>query len=147
MVLLTKSLGGQKELPGSPQEATKNFRAEILTIFSLLFWSKRWHQKDILKLTDLYQKHPKYLSTYSADMPKSAKAFWILSKKPFWSVRSPWSDPLAHEGLHQNFGGTMVLPMVTPLVCVCMTLRRACILFSRLLIMFNRTLLSNNIFL
>ena len=37
-----------------PQEATKNFRAEILTIFSLLFWSKRWHQKDISKLTDLY---------------------------------------------------------------------------------------------
>ena len=32
------------------QEATKKFRAEILTIFSLLFWSKRWHQKDILKL-------------------------------------------------------------------------------------------------
>ena len=27
--------------PGSPQEATKNFRAEILTIFLLLFWSKR----------------------------------------------------------------------------------------------------------
>ena len=23
-------------------------------IFSLLFWSKRWHQEDILKLSDLY---------------------------------------------------------------------------------------------
>ena len=31
MILLTKS-------QGSPQEATKKFRAEILTIFSLLFW-------------------------------------------------------------------------------------------------------------
>ena len=26
---------------GSRQEATKNFKAEILTLFSLLFWSKR----------------------------------------------------------------------------------------------------------
>ena len=40
--------------PGSPQEATKKFRAKILTIFLLIFWSKRWHQKDISKLTDLY---------------------------------------------------------------------------------------------
>ena len=97
-------------------------------------------------------KHPKYLTTYLADMPKLAKAFCILLKNPVSSVCSPWSDPLAHGGLLQNFGGTLVfpvLPMVTPLVvCVCMTLRRACILFSRLLIMFNRTLLSicNNIF-
>jgi len=29
-------------------------RAEILKKISLVFWSKRWHQKDILKLTDLY---------------------------------------------------------------------------------------------
>ena len=29
------------KLPESPQEATKNFRADILTLFSLLFWSKR----------------------------------------------------------------------------------------------------------
>ena len=43
-----------KKLPRSPQEATKNFRAEILTIFLLLFWLKRWHQKDISKLTDLW---------------------------------------------------------------------------------------------
>ena len=28
-------------------------RAEILEKISLLFWSKRWHQKDISKLTDL----------------------------------------------------------------------------------------------
>ena len=28
-------------------------RAEICQIFSLVFWSKRWHPKDILKLTDL----------------------------------------------------------------------------------------------
>ena len=47
MLLLIKS-------PESPQVSKKNFRAEILTIFSLLFWSKRWHQKDISKLTDLY---------------------------------------------------------------------------------------------
>ena len=55
MRLLTKSPGNPKKLPGSPQEATKNFRADILTIFSLLYWSKRWHQKDISKLTDLYR--------------------------------------------------------------------------------------------
>ena len=42
-----------KKLPGSPQEDTKNSRAETPSIFSLLFWSKRWHQKDISKLTDL----------------------------------------------------------------------------------------------
>ena len=30
-------------------------RAEILKKISLAFWSKRWHQKDILKLTDLYK--------------------------------------------------------------------------------------------
>ena len=34
--------------------SVKKFRAKILTIFSLLFWSKRWHQKDISKLTDLW---------------------------------------------------------------------------------------------
>ena len=33
--------GSPKKLPGSPKEAIKNFRAEILTIFSLLFMSKR----------------------------------------------------------------------------------------------------------
>ena len=38
MVLLTRSLGSPRKLPGRPQEATKNFRAEILTLFSLLFW-------------------------------------------------------------------------------------------------------------
>jgi hypothetical protein len=32
--------GSPKKLPGSLKEAIKNFRAEILTIFSLLFWSK-----------------------------------------------------------------------------------------------------------
>ena len=31
-----------------------NSRAEIVKFFSLVFWSKRLHQKDILKLTDLY---------------------------------------------------------------------------------------------
>ena len=29
--------------------------AEILEKISLVFSSKRWHQKDILKLTDLYK--------------------------------------------------------------------------------------------
>ena len=28
-------------------------RAEILEKISLVFWKKFWHQKDILKLTDL----------------------------------------------------------------------------------------------
>jgi hypothetical protein len=31
MTLLTKSPESPQKLPGSPQEATKNFRAEILT--------------------------------------------------------------------------------------------------------------------
>ena len=32
-----------------------NSRAEIVKFFRwYIFWSKRWHQKDILKLTDLY---------------------------------------------------------------------------------------------
>ena len=30
------------------------FQGRICQIFSLVFWSKGWHQKDILKLTDLY---------------------------------------------------------------------------------------------
>ena len=30
-----------KDLSGSPKEALKTFRAEILTIFLLVFWSKR----------------------------------------------------------------------------------------------------------
>jgi hypothetical protein len=34
MILLTKFPGSPMKLPGSTQEATKNFRAEILTIFS-----------------------------------------------------------------------------------------------------------------
>ena len=38
---ITKFPESPKKLPGSPQEATKNFRTEILTIFSLLFGSKR----------------------------------------------------------------------------------------------------------
>ena len=32
-------------------------RAEILKKNSLVFWSKQWHHKDILKLTDLYAPH------------------------------------------------------------------------------------------
>ena len=43
-----KPTGSLKKIPGSPQAAIKTFRAEILTIFSLLFW------KIILSLTDLY---------------------------------------------------------------------------------------------
>ena len=31
------------------------YMAEILEKISLVFSSKRWHQKDILKLTDLYK--------------------------------------------------------------------------------------------
>ena len=51
-----KNKGGHwkpKKLPGSPQKATKNFRAEILKYFLLVFWKKFSDQKDILKLTDL----------------------------------------------------------------------------------------------
>ena len=44
-----------KKLPGSPQEGTKNFRAEILEIISLVFWKKLSFHKDIIKLTDLYK--------------------------------------------------------------------------------------------
>ena len=42
-----------KKLPGSPQKATKNFRAEIRKYFRWYFWMKLIFHKDILKLTDL----------------------------------------------------------------------------------------------
>ena len=44
-----------KKLPGSPQKATKNFRAEIQKSFTVrtVFWMKLIFHKDILKLTDL----------------------------------------------------------------------------------------------
>ena len=42
-----------KKLPGSPQEATKKFRAEILEIILLVFRMKLSFHKDIIKLTDL----------------------------------------------------------------------------------------------
>ena len=64
-------------LPGTPQEATKKFRAEILTIFFSLFWSKRWPKKDILKLSDLQQCHcsgrpnrPQLL------LPRAGRSMW-----------------------------------------------------------------------
>ena len=60
--------------PGSPREATKNFRAEILTIFSLLFWPKLWHQKDISKLTDLYFQPISYSQSRSAHTINQCKS-------------------------------------------------------------------------
>ena len=45
-----------KKLPGSPQEAAKNFRAEILKYFLLVFWMKQIFHKDILNLTDLQRQ-------------------------------------------------------------------------------------------
>ena len=54
MILLTKSLGSPKKLPGVPQEATKNCRAEILKIFLLLFWKiEVFINSFIFSLTDL----------------------------------------------------------------------------------------------
>ena len=50
---LVNKIRKPKKLAGSPKEALKTFRAEILTIFLLVYWSKRWHQKDISKLTNL----------------------------------------------------------------------------------------------
>ena len=41
-------------------------RAEILEKISLVFWSKRWHQKDILKLTDLYRNRRKQYKGFRA---------------------------------------------------------------------------------
>ena len=38
-------------------------RAEILEKILLVFWSKRWYQKDILKLTDLYLLRESHDST------------------------------------------------------------------------------------
>ena len=40
----------------SKENATLQVREHLF----LFFWSKRWHQKDILKLTDLYQKVKNY---------------------------------------------------------------------------------------
>jgi hypothetical protein len=41
IIKIRKPTGSPKKLPGSPKEDIKTFRAEILTIFSLLFWFKR----------------------------------------------------------------------------------------------------------
>jgi hypothetical protein len=43
--LHAKSPVSPKMLQGSPKEATKKFKAEILTIFSLLFWKINVFQK------------------------------------------------------------------------------------------------------
>ena len=48
-----KPTGSPKKLPGSPQDGTQNFRAEVLEIISLVFWKKLSFHKDIIKLTDL----------------------------------------------------------------------------------------------
>ena len=40
-------------------------RTEILEKFLLVFWSKRWHQNDILKLTDLYLLLWHYILAFS----------------------------------------------------------------------------------
>ena len=46
------------KLPGSPQKATKKkIQGRNLEIISLAFWKKFSDQKDILKLTDLYQEN------------------------------------------------------------------------------------------
>ena len=52
MLLLTKFPESPKELPRS----YKNFRLEILTIFTLLFWSKR-NQKDMKLFSKKVQKY------------------------------------------------------------------------------------------
>ena len=62
---------------GSPKEAIKTLRAEIPTIFALLFWYKRCHQKDILKLTDLYFKD--LLKNYTEVQPVEEENYEKLS--------------------------------------------------------------------
>ena len=52
LILLTKSPGTPKKLPGNPQEATKN-QGRNPEIISLLFWDKLIFHKDIMKSTDL----------------------------------------------------------------------------------------------
>ena len=45
-------------------------------IFSLVFWSKRWHKKDILKLTDLYYYYRLY------DRTQRCQISLIMTKWP-----------------------------------------------------------------
>ena len=37
-----------------------------------------------LRILVYYQKYPKYLTTYLADLPKWPKCFDIIEKKTFW---------------------------------------------------------------
>ena len=59
-------------------------RAEILKKISLVFWSKPWHQKDILKLTDLYLNHFKiyvFIIEYSL-IKYSLRLFFLIFQMP-----------------------------------------------------------------
>ena len=56
-------------------------RAEILEKISLGFWSKRWHQKDILKLTDLYDM--RIFSKFQVNLQTAE-----LSLPPYYSIKS-----------------------------------------------------------
>ena len=67
-------------------------RAEILKKLSLVFWSKRWHQKYILKLTDLYK------SSISSDVK-------FLSFLQILLVMGTFGNPkgLSGNSEHQRF--------------------------------------------
>ena len=80
-------------------------RAKICHTFSLVFWSKWWHQKDILKLTDLQRiskEFPKkflvfiFIGNVFKSMP-SMLCTWNYSEIDFiWSnlkqCRRMWED-------------------------------------------------------
>ena len=58
----------------------KEARAEILEKKSLVFWSKRWHKKDILKLSDLY----KVENFNRVGGQNNQKLVYIVCESPLW---------------------------------------------------------------
>ena len=74
------------QVPRKPPGSYKNFRAEILKIFLLLFWSKWWYRKTFRNLltfsTYVIQVH---FEGCFASIPDNI-SIW-------WGARAPWSPP------------------------------------------------------
>ena len=61
-------------------------KAEILEIISLVFLSKRWHQKDILKLTDLYLLSKIYGPVYHENKEFQDPSHYAFSSNLHWII-------------------------------------------------------------
>ena len=70
-------------------------------IFSLVFWSKRWHQKDILKLTDLYKPQPQWkmgkkIQATSYNCARTVfELYEYLGTKKKINLRNIWFPPFS----------------------------------------------------